>query len=63
MVSLLSSASNEKRNVVAVPRRVDSVSGLEMKSIAVGKKHTLLLTIDGLVYAMGKNRAGCLGAF
>jgi alpha-tubulin suppressor-like RCC1 family protein len=34
-----------------------------MKSIAVGKKHTLLLTIDGLVYAMGKNRAGCLGAF
>jgi hypothetical protein len=62
-VVYMSSASNEKRNVVAVPRRVDSVSGLEMKSIAVGKEHTLLLTIDGLVYAMGKNRAGCLGAF
>jgi alpha-tubulin suppressor-like RCC1 family protein len=32
-----------------------------MKSIAVGRKHTLLLTTDGQVYAMGKNRVGCLG--
>jgi hypothetical protein len=32
-----------------------------MKSIAVGKKHTLLLASGGQVYAIGKNRAGCLG--
>jgi alpha-tubulin suppressor-like RCC1 family protein len=54
-------AANEKRNVVVTPRRIGSVSDLKMKSIAVGMKHTLLLTTDGLVYGMGKNRTGCLG--
>lgn len=58
---LSSRASNEKRNVVVTPRRIGSVSDLKMKSIAVGMKHTLLLTTDGLVYGMGKNRTGCLG--
>jgi alpha-tubulin suppressor-like RCC1 family protein len=58
---LSNAASNEKRNVVVTPRRIGSVSDLKMKSIAVGMKHTLLLTTDGLVYGMGKNRTGCLG--
>jgi alpha-tubulin suppressor-like RCC1 family protein len=29
--------------------------------VAAGKQHTLLLTIDGKVYSMGKNKDGCLG--
>jgi len=59
--NVLAAAANEKRNVVVTPRRIGSVSDLKMKSIAVGMKHTLLLTTDGLVYGMGKNRTGCLG--
>jgi alpha-tubulin suppressor-like RCC1 family protein len=29
--------------------------------VAAGKQHTLLLTNDGKVYSMGKNKDGCLG--
>ncbi|ELR17771.1 protein kinase domain containing protein [Acanthamoeba castellanii str. Neff] len=33
----------------------------KIMQVAAGKQHTLLLTIDGKVYSMGKNKDGCLG--
>jgi len=59
--SRLPRSANEKRNISGNPRRIDSTSHLKIRSIAVGKGHTLLLTDSGRVYGMGKNRSGCLG--
>ncbi len=48
-------------NVSAVDRSWSDTIFTLVRPVAAGKQHTLLLTIDGKVYSMGKNKDGCLG--
>src|SRR5699024_1338403 len=44
-----------------VPVQVKVPKGLVIKSIACGMNHTLLLTANGEIFAMGRNEWGQLG--
>ncbi|KAL6771439.1 UVR8 [Auxenochlorella protothecoides x Auxenochlorella symbiontica] len=46
---------------VWTPKPIRGLSGLTLAQVACGDMHTLALTVDGAVYAFGRNQAGQLG--
>ena len=43
------------------PFSFDSFKGVHIQKVAIGSKHCLFLTADGVVYSFGRNQRGQLG--
>ena len=49
------------RHIISYPKRVELFQGLEMKEVAMGANHMVVLDAKGDVYVGGDNASGQLG--
>ena len=49
------------RHIISYPKRVELFNGIDMKDVAIGTNHMVVLAANGDVYVGGDNASGQLG--